>query len=811
MTGEENYQKEMTEFASLVAHQLKSPVGAAGTLVKTLLGEYAGSLTAKQKDLLLRIDKRLTEAVDTSKRMITIANPAEMIGSSDTVTDLSLMLRECHVRYEEEAAIKGITFEVKINREPAYINASESALTEILNSLVSNSLKYTPENGRIVLDLKSSKVEEGVVILNISDSGIGIPEKNLDKIFQPFYRSATSQGSNLPGAGLGLAFVKTIVDVLGGEISAGRSEMGGANFTLKLKLDKSEISVKNNEAIRRMKVVIIGGVAAGPKVASKIVRLAPHTEVTIIDREDILSYSGCGLPYYVSGVVKKKSALLSTAVKEVRDPVFFQNVKHILIMNKTEVLKIDRKNKKIKIKNLQKNHESWIDYDKLVLATGSYPLKPEIEGVNLKNIFTLHGVHDAEGIKAFLSGKKARDVVIVGGGLIGIEMTEALVKKGCRVTIIEKKQQIFSFLDEEIAKLLQQYLESNGVKIILASKPDKFLGSNGKVRAVASSGVTIPADMVILAVGVAPAVKLASEAGLELGVTGAIKVNSRMETSDSEIFAAGDCSECYDAVTGKPCYIPLGSTANKEGRIAAVNICGRDEHFSGVNGSVSCKIFEYHISKTGLNEKEAIDNGFKIVTTLTSGPDREHFMPNVKRIMMKLIVDKSSRRLLGAQAIGDSKCFNKIDIISTAMMGRLTIDDIANLDLCYSPAFSLSMDNVIIAANVAKNKLDSIFEGITAKKVYEKIKKKDKFVLLDVRSHKEYESIRIPGSTLIPLGVLRGRIYELPKDMEIITFCSISLRGYEAALILKSSGFENVKVMDGGILMWPYEITEGLN
>ena len=388
-------------------------------------------------------------------------------------------------------------------------------------------------------------------------------------------------------------------------------------------------------------------------------------------------------------------------------------------------------------------------------------------------------------------------------------MTEALVMQGCRVTIIEKFPHIFNILDDEMSKLIEKHLETHGVRVLTNTSVIRFQGNN-KVTKVVIENDTIPADMVVIATGVRPKVDLAIDAGLELGSTGAIKVDKKMITSDPNIYAAGDCAEKFDIITGKPCYIPLGSTANKEGRVTALNICGENEIFPGILGSTTCKVFDYCIARTGLTEKEAIEKGYEVITSLTAGPNKEHFMPNVKTIMLKLIVDKKTRKVLGAQSIGDSDGFNKIDIISTAITGGITIEQISNLDLCYAPSYSLAIDNIITAANVIKNKLNKKFESISTKEVYNKIKRKEQFVLLDVRSHKEYEEFRIPGSTLIPLGILRNRLYELSKDHEIITFCSISLRGYEAALILKAAGFNNVKVMDGGILMWPYEVTEGL-
>ncbi|HJO94053.1 MAG TPA: FAD-dependent oxidoreductase [Victivallales bacterium] len=823
-THDKSHNNDKTYYASLIAHQLKSPVAAAGSIVKTLLGEYAGSLTPQQKDLLFRANKRIEEAINTSNRMVSLANPDAVDKNNNIITDLSLIVKKIHAIYLEESAIRGISFSINIEHEPVYVKANEATLIEILNSLTSNALKYTPSNGNIKINLKATSDNE--LELYIADSGIGIPPENYDNIFMPFYRSAHHQGSTLPGSGLGLTLVKNLITSIGGTISVDKSEYSGSKFILKLhRIHKSDSNNDPAEAsIHSMKVVIVGGIAAGPKVASKIIRLSPSTEVTIIEKTDILSYSGCGLPYYISGIVKKQADLLSTPVKEVRDPVFFQNIKNVVVLNRTEALNIDKKNKRIQIRNTSNKNESWINYDKLVLATGSTPRIPDIPGIDLKNIFTLHGVHDAEGIKTLLAARKAKDVVIVGGGLIGVESTEALIARGCRVTIVEQQPQILTLLDKEIAKLVENHMEENCVKILTNTEVKSFYSPEKempkrtdeihhshqhKIYVITNHG-TIPADMVIVTAGVEPQTNLATEAGLEIGSTGAIKVDKRMMTSDPNIYAAGDCSQCFGIVDNLECYLPLGSTANKEGRVAAINICGGHEEFPGITGSTVCKVFDYCVARTGLTETSALNRGYDIIQTLTVGPDKEHFMPNVKTLMMKLIIDKKTRKVLGAQSIGDSDGFNKIDIISTAISAGMTVDKLAGLDLCYAPSYSLAIDNIITAANVARNKLDGIFQGMTSEEVYNKIVNKEDFIILDVRTYKEYEKLRIPESILIPLGVLRSRMHEIPKDKEIITLGSISLRGYEAALILESFGYQNVKVLDGGIVMWPYELIQGI-
>ncbi len=553
-----------------------------------------------------------------------------------------------------------------------------------------------------------------------------------------------------------------------------------------------------------MKIVIIGGVAAGPKTASKVIRLMPDAEVTVVEKGKLLSYAGCGLPYYVSGVVTEQKELLATPVGVVRDPVFFRKVKNVRVLNETEALRVDRAGKRVQVRALADGRESWLEYDKLVLATGGTPVVPPIPRVDLDGIFSLHGVHDAEGIRAVLAQGKAQDVVIVGGGLIGVETTEALVEAGCRVTIVEMLPQVLSMLDWEMARLVEKHMESKGVKVLTGSKVLSFEGE-GHVRAVVTDQGTLPADMVVLAVGVRPNVKLAQEAGLKIGATGAIKVDDHMRTSDPNVYAAGDCVETVDLVTGKPCFVPLGSTANKQGRVAATNICGGDDVFPGVLGSTVCKVFDFCVARTGLTETAARQLGYEVTTAMAPGPDRAHYMPSAAPLLLKLVVDGKTRRLLGVEAVGPGTGDKRIDVGAMTITAGMTVDQLANADLCYAPPYAPAMDNIITAANVARNKLDGNMAGVSAAQVHRMMEAKEDFTLLDVRSPAEYEEVHLPGSTLIPLGSLRERLGELPRDKETVTFCKVSLRGYEAALILRAAGFDRLRVMDGGIAMWPYE------
>lgn len=557
-----------------------------------------------------------------------------------------------------------------------------------------------------------------------------------------------------------------------------------------------------------LKVIVIGGVAAGPKTAAKIMRLNPAAEVTILEKGKFLSYAGCGLPYYVSGVVKEQKDLMSTPIGVVRDPAFFQKVKNVKVLTETEALEIDRAQKRVRVRRNGESSDTWLDYDNLVLATGAKPVIPALPNVNLGNISTLHSVPDADSIRALLAQAKPREVVMIGGGLIGVEAVEALVECGCRVTVVEMMPQILRMLDWEMARLVERHMESKGVKLLTNTQVTGFEG-DGHVSAVFTSQGRLPAGLVVLGIGVRPNVELARSAGLQIGPTGGIKVDEGMRTSDKDIYAAGDCVESTDLVSGKPCYVPMGSTANKQGRVAAINICGGQDVFPGVLGSTVCRVFDFCIARTGLTEAAARQHGYEVTTVLVPDSDRPHYMPTAKLLIIKLVVDSRSRKLVGAQAVGPGAGDKRMDVAAMAITAGMTVDQLSKVDLCYAPPYSPALDNIITAANVARNKLDGQMAGITPMEVKAQLDAKEDFLLLDVRSPAEHQQEHLIGSILIPLGALRSRLGELPKDKEIVAFCKVSLRGYEAARILQGAGFSRVRVMDGGMAVWPYEKVRG--
>ena len=453
------------------------------------------------------------------------------------------------------------------------------------------------------------------------------------------------------------------------------------------------------------KIVIIGADATGLKAASKIRRCDSKAQITVIDKSDIISYGACGLPYYVSGEIEHINKLMMTADGEIRDAAYF-NTKHIDVLTRTLATKIDRNNKMVTVKNLITEEESLLPYDKLVIATGASPVKPPLPGIELGNIHQFWHPHDAIIIRQGLEEGIFKNGVIIGAGLVGMEMAAALKMRGLNVTVIVRKDRVFTaFLDEEVAKQVTEYFREKGIAILIFENVQKFIGDT-VVNQVRTDKQTIPADLVVLTIGTNPNVELARTAGLNIGATGAIVVNQYMQTSDPDIYAGGDCVETTSIITGKKVYSPLGSIANKHGRIIGENICGYRVAFRGVLNTVIVKVMDLSVGKVGLNEQEAKTNGYNYITVTIRDYDRPHYMPEAKIITLKLIADAKTRKVLGAQAFGEGEIAKRIDVIAATLTLGGTIDDLSGMDLSYSPPFSSPIDNVAVAADVIMNKLN---------------------------------------------------------------------------------------------------------
>ena len=560
---------------------------------------------------------------------------------------------------------------------------------------------------------------------------------------------------------------------------------------------------------KRKSIVVVGGSAAGPKAAAKARRIDNRAEVIILQKDADLSMASCGYPYYVGGFFDDRNMLLCTPTGVVRNPQFYLNAKDIEARVNTEVTAIDRKGCTVAFRNTVTGETGEINYDKLIIATGSVSRMPPVPGLGLSGITTLQSMKDADFLRKVKDEGKIKKAVVIGGGLIGIETCEALQLAGIEITVIELLPQLLTFLDWELAKLVENHVKSKGTNVITDNGIAEFLGEDGKLTAVKlQNGAELPCELAVVAIGVRPNVKLAQDAGLKLGETGGLLVDEFMQTSDPDIYAVGDCVETVNRITGKKVLAPYGDLANLQGRVAGENAASENcVTFPGTIQTGICKVFDYAAGSTGLSESTAKKLGYEdIITVMNASPDKPGFMEG-KLLVTKLIADRKTGRVLGAQCVGPGDVSKQIAQWAMSIQGHLTVEDIVNSDLPYAPPFSLAIDHFIATAHIMQNKKKGRMKGISTMEVRRKVTNDEKPFLLDVRGPDEYEQMRLGiGENLMPLGALRKRLHELPEDRgkEIICFCKISLRGYEAALVLEDNGWHNVKVMEGGVMAWPY-------
>jgi len=546
-------------------------------------------------------------------------------------------------------------------------------------------------------------------------------------------------------------------------------------------------------------LIIIGGVAAGMKAAAKARRESQHAKITVFSDEEHISYAGCGMPYFIGDVIKEKKKLI------IREPAYFKGMHNIDVFTLHRAIAINAMLKQVSVRNLKTGQDLTVSYDKLIIATGALPIVPSLPGISLGNIFTLRTVADAVQIKSLVDNGKVKNAVIAGSGFIGLEMAENLALRGVKVVLVEMLDQILPPFDEDMAQLVQNHLTEKGVEVITSDGVKAFEGDRENyVARVITGKRQLPANMVILSVGVKPNTSLATDAGIKVGATHAITVNERMETNIPDIYAIGDCAENTHLVTGKPAWAALGSTAAKMGRVAAINALGGCDTFKGVLGTVIMKVFGMNVAKTGLCEREAIKAGYTVESAIIPASDKSHYYPGSKDIIIKLVADVTTRKLLGAQIVGEGVIDKRIDVVATALTFGATVEQVSKLDLAYSPPFAMAMDAIIVGANVLNNKLMGHTVGILPQKVIERKNKGEDFILLDVRTEMEYKCGHIKDSLHIPLDVLAVRTHELDRAREIIAYCRAGLRAAQAYRILKNAGFEKVKYMDGSIMAWTY-------
>jgi len=550
------------------------------------------------------------------------------------------------------------------------------------------------------------------------------------------------------------------------------------------------------------KIIVVGGVAAGTSAAAKARRTDEKAEIILFEKGEHISYASCSLPYYISGVTPHRKELTIMTPKS-----FFKRY-NVSVYTRHEVTAILQEKRTVIVKDLVLQAVKEYKYDKLIIATGAVPKVPPIRGVDYPNIFTLRNIEDADNILKVVKEPGTKNAVVIGGGLIGLEMAESFSRRDLNVAVVERENQLLLPFDYEMAYLVEKHLKEKNVSVFTGQGVKEFVGSSRGVRGVIlDSGRELPADIVLISIGVKPETSLAEQAGVRLGPTGAIAVNARMETSVPCIYAAGDCAESINMITGKPVWTPLGSVANRQGRTAGDNAAGGDSLFKGVIGSSVAKIFDLTAARTGLTEVEAREEGFETAAVHAHPLNRAHMYPEAEMLNIKLVVDKKSQRLLGAQVVGRDGVDKRVDVFSTAIQNSMKAGELFDIDYAYSPPYAPAKDPAGVAGLVAYNALNSGIKFLTPAQLKEKLDDSpDSILLVDVREpHELREAGYIPGAVNIPLGEIRGRLDELDKSKEIVIYCSQGLRGYLAGKILIDNGYERVSNLSGGLLSWPYE------
>lgn len=541
------------------------------------------------------------------------------------------------------------------------------------------------------------------------------------------------------------------------------------------------------------RVLIVGGVAAGASCAARLRRLDEEAEIFIFERGSEVSFANCGLPYYLGGVITDRQRLLVSSTERFRD------VFRVEVRTRHEVRRIDRERQTVRVQNLRTGAESEEPYDALVLTPGAAPVRPPLPGIDLPGIFTLRTLDDADRIYAWLEQQKSLRAVVVGGGYIGLEMVENLSRRHIEVTLLEMADQVMPQMDAEMVTPVYEELKRQNVELHLQTAVSAFeRGNDDSIHVVAESGRRFPADLVMLCVGVQPDVKLAAEAGLQIGPTGGIRVDEQMRTSDPKIFAAGDAVEVRHAMTGQPVLCPLAGPASRQGRIVADVICGRDAHYRGTQGTAVVGVFDLTLAMTGATERQLKAAGLAYQKSYTHAPHHAAYYPGAERIALKLLFEPRSGRLLGAQAVGKSGVDKRIDVLAMAIQKGATVFDLEEAELGYAPQYGSAKDPVNMAGFTAANILRGDVEPAYWDEWLRREQAGQRPLTLDVRSPSAVAAEALPGTVRIPLGELRARLGELPRDQEIWVHCLAGQTSYFATRVLSQHGFR-VKNLSGGI------------
>mmetsp|Transcript_7157 Transcript_7157/g.9923 ORF Transcript_7157/g.9923 Transcript_7157/m.9923 type:complete len:554 (-) Transcript_7157:83-1744(-) len=543
---------------------------------------------------------------------------------------------------------------------------------------------------------------------------------------------------------------------------------------------------------KALEVVIIGGVAAGATAATKIRRESETANITIFEKGPYVSFANCGLPYFVGGQIEQSSSLI------LQTPDSLWKRYRIKVNLRHEVLSIDRTKKVVSVKNLDTNAVSEVPFDKLLISPGSSAIVPPLPGINSKNIFVVKTVPDVQNIKNFINTTKPTKAVVIGGGFIGLETAESLFRQKMDVTIVELMPQLLPPFDPDMALFMEHHIQQHGIKTILNDGVKSFITNpeDFATQVELNSGKKIDCDLVILSIGVRCEVKLAKDCGLTIGVTGGIQVNPFQQTSDPDIYAAGDAVETKNLITGKPAKFALAGPANKQGRVAGFNIVrGNKLEYPGAIGTSIVSCMEAVAAMTGLSEKACKQEGIPYQVAVVHPLDHVGYYPGSHALHIKLMSHKETGRILGAEIIGEHGVDKRIDVLATAITGKMTVYDLEHLDLAYAPQYGAAQDPVVMAAFSTADALRGEVQTISYQDL---LKIKDTVQLVDVRTPSEYQSGHVDGAILLPVDEIRNNLSKLDPKKETVVYCRVGMRGYIAARILTQCGFTNVKNMLGG-------------
>lgn len=537
------------------------------------------------------------------------------------------------------------------------------------------------------------------------------------------------------------------------------------------------------------KVIIVGGVAGGASAAARLRRLNENLEIIMFEKGEYISFANCGLPYYIGETINDRSKLIVQTVEAMSSKF------NLDIRNLSEVISIDRDRKIVFVKDHKTGETYEESYDTLMLSPGANPIKPPIPGINeCDNLFTLRNIPDTDKIKSYIDSNRPNRAIVIGGGFIGIEMAENLHQRGIEVTLVEASDQVMAPLDVEMVSVIHEHLVSKGVQLILGDGVKSFENKGKKV--VLTSGREIDTDLIMLSIGVKPETKLAKDAGLKLNDRGAIVVDDHMKTSDKDIYAIGDAIEVIDFVNKKPTMIPLAWPANRQGRLVADNICGRDVRYKGTLGSSVAKVFDYTVATTGNNEKILKRLGIEYKVVHIHPNSHAGYYPGSFPIYIKMTFDPNTGQIFGAQGVGIDGVEKRIDILATAIKGGLTVFDLPDVEVCYAPPYNSAKDPVNMLGYYASNVIEGMLDTVQWSEVDEI--QKNGGVIIDVRDEFELISGTMPNSINIPLGELRERLNEIPRDKKVYVTCQVGLRGYIACRILEQNGLKCTNI-DGGV------------